>query len=67
MLLLLGSYTGWQRGHFVLLEPIVLSGLVYNTISLQSLTMNELLRSVQKDIKHEQVTNCLWIRSSALT
>lgn len=45
----------------------MLSGLVYNTISLQSLTMNELLRSVQKDIKHEQVANCLWIRSSALT
>lgn len=45
----------------------MLSGLVYNTISLQSFTMNELLRRVQKHIKHKQVENYLWIRSSALT
>lgn len=66
-LLLLRSHTGWQRGHFLLSGPIVLSGLVYNTISLQTLTINELLRSVQKHIKNEQVANYLWIRSFALT
>lgn len=63
----LSSHTGWHRGHLLLAGPIVLSGLVYNTISLQTLTINELLRSVQKHIKNEQVANYLWIRSSALT
>lgn len=35
--------------------------LVYSTVSLQTLTMNEPLRSVQKHIKDEQAANYLWI------
>lgn len=46
--------TCWWRGHFLLSLPIVLSSLVYNTISLQTLRINEFLISVRKHIKNEQ-------------
>lgn len=60
-LLLLSINTGWRRRRFLLSVPIVLSGLVYNTISLQTLTINELLMNAHKHIKNEQVANYLRI------
>lgn len=41
--------------------PLVLSNLVYNTISSQTLRINELLMSVHKHVKNEQGGDYLWI------
>lgn len=60
-LICMPASSSWQRGHFPLSVPIVLSALVYNPISLQTLTINELLMNVHKHIKNEQVANYLWI------
>lgn len=56
------AYSFWlAKGSLPFIGPIVLSTLVYNPISLQTLTINELLTSVHKHIKNEQVANYLWI------
>lgn len=49
------------KGPLPFIGPIVLSTLVYNPISLQTLTINELLMRVHKHIKNEQVANYLRI------
>lgn len=57
-------YAGSSRlakGPLLFIGPIVLSTLVYNPISSQTLTINELLMSVHKHSKNEQVANYLWI------